>query len=273
MKKNSIFRLFDLHNRTIILTGSAGLLGTQYAHILSEAGANVILIDIQDEKNKNLEKILSKKYHTTPTAYNIDITDETQIKILKQKIIKEYGRIDGLINNAFLNHAIKQSKSGSTPLESFPLEIWNKSLEINLTAVFLCCREFGSYMAQKRNGVIVNISSIYGMIGADQRIYGKSKINSPVSYAASKGGIVNLTRYLAAYWHRKNVRVNTLTLGGVQDESYHSKKFIESYSSKTILGRMAEKDDYVGAMLFLVSDASSYMTGSNLIIDGGWTAW
>ena len=128
-------------------------------------------------------------------------------------------------------------------------------------------------MAKQKNGVIVNISSIYGMTGADQRIYDKSNLNSPVSYAASKGGIVNLTRYLAAYWHKKNVRVNTLTLGGVKDESYQNKKFVNKYSEKTILGRMANKEDYQGAILFLMSDASSYMTGSNLIIDGGWTAW
>ena len=128
-------------------------------------------------------------------------------------------------------------------------------------------------MAKQKNGVIINISSIYGMSGADQRIYGKSNLNSPVSYAASKGGIVNLTRYLAAYWNKKNVRVNTLTLGGVQDNSYQSKEFIKKYSEKTILGRMAKKEDYEGAILFLISDASSYMTGSNLIIDGGWTSW
>ena len=128
-------------------------------------------------------------------------------------------------------------------------------------------------MAKQKKGVIVNISSIYGISGSDKRIYGQSNLNSPVSYEASKGGIVNLTRYLAAYWHKKNVRVNTLTLGGVQDDSYQSKEFIKKYSEKTIFGRMAKKDEYEGAILFLLSDASSYMTGSNLIIDGGWTAW
>jgi len=126
---------------------------------------------------------------------------------------------------------------------------------------------------QMKKGVIVNISSIYGMSGVDQRIYSTSKLNSPVSYAASKGGIINLTRYLAAYWQKKNVRVNTLTLGGVQDNSYQTKQFIKKYSEKTILGRMAKKDEYEGAILFLLSDASSYMTGSNLVIDGGWTTW
>lgn len=270
---NSITKLFDLTNRTIILTGSAGLLGTQYAHILSEAGANVILVDIDVKKNQRLQQTLERKYHTKPMSYNVDITNQSQIKQLKNQILKKYGRIDGLINNAFLNHAKNQSKSGSIPLELFPLKIWNQALELNLTGVFLCCQEFGKIMAVQKKGVIVNISSIYGIIGADQRIYGKSNLNSPISYAASKGAIINLTRYLAAYWHKKNVRVNTLTLGGVQDDDYQSKEFIKKYSEKTMLGRMARKDEYNAAMLFLISDASSYMTGSNLIIDGGWTAW
>ena len=128
-------------------------------------------------------------------------------------------------------------------------------------------------MVKQRRGTIVNIASIYGMVGADQRIYGNTKINSPVSYAVAKGGIINLTRYLAAYWHKKNIRVNTLTPGGVLDKKYQKQNFIEKYSQKTILGRMANRDEYNGAILFLMSDASSYMTGSNLIIDGGWTAW
>ena len=128
-------------------------------------------------------------------------------------------------------------------------------------------------MVKQRKGTIVNIASIYGMVGADQRIYGNTKINSPVSYAVAKGGIINLTRYLAAYWHKKNIRVNTLTPGGVLDKKFQKQNFIEKYSQKTILGRMANRDGYNGAILFLMSDASSYMTGSNLVIDGGWTAW
>ena len=142
-----------------------------------------------------------------------------------------------------------------------------------MTGVYLCSQEFGKIMSKQKKGVIINISSIYGMVGADQRIYGNNKLNLPVSYAASKGAILNLTRYLAAYWHGQNIRVNTLTLGGVQDTRYQDKKFIEKYSEKTILGRMAKKHEYNGAILFLMSDASSYMTGSNLIVDGGWTAW
>ena len=128
-------------------------------------------------------------------------------------------------------------------------------------------------MKKQSNGVIVNISSIYGIQGSDQRIYGKSRLNTPSFYALTKGGMVNFTRYLAAYWNRKNIRVNTLTLGGVLDKKLQNKTFIKNYSEKTMIGRMANKEDYDGALLFLCSDASSYMTGSNLIINGGWSAW
>ncbi|MGI0057285.1 MAG: SDR family oxidoreductase, partial [Nitrosarchaeum sp.] len=136
---------------------------------------------------------------------------------------------------------------------------------------FLCCKEIGKVMVKQKSGVIVNISSIYGMVGADQRIYGKSKLNSVSSYATTKGGIINLTRFLAAHWHKKNIRVNTLSLGGVYNKQ--NNQFVKNYSYRTMLGRMASKDEYNGAILFLTSDASSYMTGANLVVDGGWTAW
>lgn len=273
MKKNLTMSLFDLSGKTIILTGSAGLLGSEYSQILSRYGADVVLVDVDRKPNQLLEKSIRKNYHTNPMLLTLDISNQKNVKEMVNKVVKKYGKIDCLINNAFLNHARKKSKTRSISLESFPLEIWNQSLSSNLTSVFLCCKEVGRQMVKQKNGVIVNISSIYGILGADQRIYGKSSLNSPVSYGATKGAIVNLTHYLAAYWHRKNIRVNTLTLGGVQDASYQSKKFIKNYSHRTMLGRMAKKSDFNGALLFLVSDASSYMTGSNLIVDGGWSAW
>lgn len=272
MKKDSIQKIFDLSNKTAILTGSAGRLGTQFANILSEAGANLVLIDIDEKKNKQLEKSIQKKFHTKTMTFNVDISNKSSLESVKKNILKKFNKIDILINNAFFNPSINQT-SKTINFETFPLDLWNKVIGVNLTGVFLCCQEFGTIMAKQKSGSIVNISSIYGLVGADQRIYGKSKLNSQVSYSATKGSIVNITRYLASYWHRKNVRVNTLTLGGVIDKSYMKKSFIKNYSDKTILGRMAEKDDYNGSLLFLASDASSYMTGANLVIDGGWTAW
>ena len=269
-----IFKLFDLTGRNIIVTGSSGILGSQYADTLSQAGANVILVDING-KNNNLEKTLRKKYKTNAKFYCADISIEKNVLSLKKNILTDFKKIDGLINNAAYTNidAIKNSDDITAPFEKFSFELWKKILDVDLSGVFNCCKVFGSQMVKQRKGTIVNIASIYGIVGNDQRIYGNSKINSPVSYAAAKGGIITLTRYLAAYWYGKNIRVNTLTPGGVIDESYQSKEFIKKYSEKTILGRMARSDEYNGALLFLMSDASSYMTGANLVIDGGWTAW
>ncbi|MGI0057287.1 MAG: SDR family oxidoreductase [Nitrosarchaeum sp.] len=267
----SIQNLFSLNNKNIILTGSAGRLGTQFAHILSKAGANTILVDINDRKNKKLENSIKKQYHTNPRSYQVDISNQNEVKKFTTQIIKDYKIIYGLVNNAFYS-PLQNTDKASLPFEKFQVEIWNKMLDVNLTGIFLCCKEIGKVMVKQKSGVIVNISSIYGMVGADQRIYGKSKLNSSIAYAATKGGLVNMTRYLAAYWQRKNIRVNTLTLGGVLDK-YMDKKFIKNYEQKTILGRMGNKEEFGPALLFLISNASSYMTGVNLVIDGGWTAW
>ena len=274
-RKNLIYDLFNLENKTVILTGSSGRLGSQYAHILSASGANVILVDKEIKKNKKLEQELIKKYNTKAVAYTTDISIKKDVIKMKNSVLKKFKKIDVLINNAFYAGLTdgNKSKYSAVSLENFPLELWNQVINVNLTGVFLCSQEIGTIMAKQKNGVIVNIASIYGLVGADQRIYGKSKLNSHISYAATKGAIVNLTRYLAAYWQKKNVRVNTLSLGGMLDKSYMDKTFIKNYSEKTILGRMANNNEYNAAILFLSSNASSYMTGSNLILDGGWTAW
>ena len=271
MKSNNLTKLFNLEKKTIVITGSSGRLGSQYAKILSMAGANVVLVDIETKKNKQLEQYIIKKFKTDPMICKVDISKKTEIEKMKNNILKKYKTIDVLINNAFFNPG--QSKNSTCPFEEFPLELWNEVLKINLTGVFLCSQIIGKVMKKQKKGNIINIASIYGLVGADQRIYGNSKLNSPVSYAASKGAIISLTKYLAAYWHGKNIRVNTLSLGGVHDKSYMDKTFVKNYSNKTILGRMANDDEYNGAILFLSSDASSYMTGGNLILDGGWTAW
>ena len=276
MNEKNYPKMFDLKNKNIIITGSAGLLGSQYALTLSSAGANVILVDLDTKANKKLMDDIKQKFQTKPKSYNADVTSKSEILALKNKILKDYDHIYGLINNVALTakaSKLKNIKNFSSGFENFPLEIWSKSIDVNLTSVFLCSQIFGKEMLKNKHGVIVNVASTYGLVGADQRIYGNSKINSPPSYAATKGAIVNLTRYLAAYWHRKNIRVNTLSPGGVKDETYQKASFIKNYSDKTILGRMAKKTEYNGAILFLMSDASSYMTGANLVIDGGWTAW
>ena len=260
---------FDLRNKTIVLTGSAGRVGSRFSEILSKAGANLVLIDKDIEKNEKLFKKIKKQYKTRCLISNIDITDASKIDNLVKTVLKKYSKIDVLINNA---HFIpRDDQNLCVPFEKYPYELWQKTISENLNSVFVCCQKFGKIMVKQKNGSIINVSSIYGMVGPDQRIYGVSGQNAAAFYSASKGGVINLTRYLASYWNRTGIRVNTLTPGGVGNNQ--KSNFIKKYSNKTMLGRMAKKDEYVAAILFLSSDASSYMTGSNLIIDGGWTAW
>ena len=173
-----------------------------------------------------------------------------------------------MINNA----AVQGNKiSRKISFEKFPLSEWNKEISVNLTGVFLCCQEVGKIMSKQNNGVIINVSSIYGNVAPDHSIYDDSGLNPTISYSVTKGGVISLTKYLASYWKKKGIRVNSVSLGGVQNNQ--NKKFIKKYSEKTMIGRMAQKDDFTAMMLLLSSDNSSYMTGSNVIIDGGWTSW
>ena len=269
---NNAQKIFDIKGKTVVLTGSAGKVGSRFAHTLSNAGANVILVDKESKKNTKLESEIIQKYKTKAIAQNIDINDSIQVENLVEFVLKKYKKIDVLINNAHIvprNHPKRDA-----PFEKFPVELWDETISDNMRGIFLCSQKIGKSMVKRKKGIIVNISSIYGIIGPDQRIYGKSRLNSPAYYSATKGAMVNLTKYLASYWGPKNIRVNTLTLGGIYDKKLHSEKeFVKNYSNKTMLGRMSNKEDYDGAILFLASDASSYMTGSNLIIDGGWTTW
>ena len=264
----NVKKTFDMSNKVVIITGASGLLGSQYAEGLSQAGANVVLADINYKGCKQLANKLEDQYSVSPLAIRLDLTNKKSIKNMIVKTLEKYSKIDVLVNNA-VNQG--DAKLRTTSFEDFPLSSWNKAVAVNLTGVFLCCQEVGRIMVKQKRGVIVNIASTYGLVAPDQRIYGSSGQNSAAFYAATKSAVINLTRYLASYWSGKGIRVNTLTPGGV--EKGQDSQFIKNYSHKTMLGRMARKDEYVGAMLFLTSDASSYMTGSNLIIDGGWTAW
>ena len=235
---------------------------------LAEMKANLILVSRNKKKKDAFIKELSNNYPSIKIkGYICDLSKEKSRNLLIKNINKN--NINILINNATTNP--RKHPKYSAKFESYPLDLWQKYVDVNLTGLFLCSQEIGNIMAKQRNGVIVNVSSIYGNIGTDQRIYGKKDMNTPVAYAATKGAFLNFTRYTAAYWQKKNVRVNTLSLGGVFKNQ--DKEFVKNYSEKTILGRMARNDEYIGALLFLISDASSYMTGANLIVDGGWTAW
>ena len=264
----NVKKIFDLSGKVILLTGAAGNLGTQYAGGLAEAGANIVLADIDYSKCKIIQSKLEKKFKRKFTSLELDLRDKKSIVKNVKLLQKKFGTIDVLINNAAIqgNHKLRTAK-----FEDFPLSYWNDAISVNLTGVFLMCQEVGKVMVKQKKGNIINISSTYGIIAPDQRIYGTSGQNSSAFYASTKSALINLTRYLASYWNRKGIRVNTFSPGGV--ENNQDPKFIKKYSEKTMIGRMAQKDEYVGALIFLCSDASSYMTGSNLIVDGGWTAW
>lgn len=271
MISKKISELFSLQDKVVILTGSGGRLGSRFAEVLSNAGAKLVLVDIDEKTNSIIEKKLRKNNSKNILALTIDLTEPDDVKKLIKSTIKKFGKIDVLINNA---HSLpRKHPQYSTSFENFPEDLWEIMVSDTLRSLFFCTKEVSKIMSKQKSGIIVNISSIYGIVGPDQRIYGDSKLNSPISYSVTKGGLVNMTRYLASYFYGKNIRVNTLTLGGVYDKTLHNSKFVKNYSSKTILGRMGSKEDFDGALLFLASNASSYMTGSNLVVDGGWTAW
>lgn len=264
--------LFSLKNKTSIVTGACGLLGKAHCEALAEAGANVVLCDIDGDKCSAQAEALGENH----LGIAADVTNELSLETAREKILGKYGRIDVLVNNAAINDMFEnpQLAAENSKFENYPLELWYKSWQVNVTGVFLCSRVFGSSMAENGGGSIINVASTYGMVGPDQSIYldekGNRKMFKSPSYPTTKGAVINFTRYLAAYWGKKGVRVNTLSPGGV--ENSQDEYFIENYSKKTVLGRMAVPADYKGAIVFLASDASSYMSGANLVVDGGWTA-
>ncbi len=269
-KTDQLERLFSLKDRVAIVTGAAGQLGGEYVKCLLGAGAKVGAFDINFDNPKSiLDSIDSPEL----LKVRVDITDRASIERGLKEVTERLGSPSILVNNAAIDAPPNSTEVDTGPFETYPESSWDRMMEVNLKGMMLCCQVIGGHMAQKGGGSIINIASIYGILSPDQRIYEyKDKpFFKPVSYCVSKSGVLNLTRYLATYWAKKNVRVNTLTLGGVfnnQDET-----FLKNYSSKVPLGRMARADEYNGAILFLASDASSYMTGANLVVDGGYSCW
>lgn len=266
-------KLFDLKDKTAIVTGALGLIGKEHCQALSEAGANVIAADIDEDKCNGFAKTLS----TESIGLSLDVTNPDSIKKLRDYVLNKFGHIDILVNNAAINDMFEDPKAASeqSKFENYPLELWQKSVDVNLTGVFLCSQILGYEMAKQKSGSIINVASTYGITAPDQSLYkkedGSQSFYKPPAYSATKGAVIMFTRYLAAYWGKDGVRVNTLTPGGV--ENAQDEFFVQKYSAKTPLGRMAQPTDYKGALIFLASDASSYMTGANLVVDGGWTAW
>lgn len=266
---------FGIKQKVVIITGAAGLLGTQYAQALSEADAHVVVADINGDA---AEEVVSNLQGDKAIAVKVDVTNPASVQDMVGQTLEAFGRIDGLVNNAALDPKFdpEHARNNTCAFETYPLDSWNQGIAVNLTGMFLCTQAVCPTMLKQNRGVIVNISSIYGIVGPDQRLYEQDEHTAPraykpVVYSVTKAAVSGLTRYLATYWAGKGIRVNALTLGGVFDD--HDEGFVKRYSWRTPLGRMARKDEYCGALIFLLSDASSYMTGANLVIDGGWTVW
>ncbi len=274
----AILDKFNLEERVAIVTGGAGQLGTEFCRTLAEAGAAVVVADLNIDLARTNVKDLSNLGYSA-LAFPLDVTRIDSTRDLVSETINRFGRLDILVNSAALDPKFDAGaqKKGIAPgsFEEFPLEQWNQALNINLTGIFLVTQACVKPMLENdRKGTIINICSTYGLNGPDQRVYvknGKRVAFKPVYYTVTKAGVLGFTKYLAAYYAGTGIRVNALTPGGVFNE--HEAYFVQNYSAKTILGRMAHKDEMNGALLFLASDASSYMTGGNLVVDGGWTAW
>jgi NAD(P)-dependent dehydrogenase (short-subunit alcohol dehydrogenase family) len=272
---NRVTDLFDLTGRVALVTGGAGLLGYQHGAILAVAGAHVVLLDLGVANPQLRAEQLTAAHGPDCLGLAVDITSEASLLEARDAIIAKFGRIDILINNAANNPKVEDQTPGKpwSRLENFPLETWNADIAVGLTGAFLCSRIFGQEMVKRNSGVILNVASDLGVIAPDQRLYRKEGVPEhqqpvkPVTYSVVKTALIGLTRYLSTYWTANNIRVNAISPGGVF--AGQPNEFTARLHQLIPMGRMAHKDEYQGAILFLCSDASSYMTGQNLIVDGG----
>jgi len=274
MQRGHYRRLFDLSGRVAVVTGGVGLLGREFCAALADHGALVAVVDLDAAATARFAADLTGIFGTKCLGLACDITDAKAVKDMADRVEKELGPADILHNNAQGLGRDLERYFAST--ETFDLQTWREVMAVNLDGAFLVAKEIGGRMAERGRGSIIQTASIYGVVGPDQRIYEGSEylgrsINTPAVYSASKAGLIGLTQHLAAYWGHRGVRVNTLTPGGVS--SGQNEAFDRRYSARVPMGRMAVTDDVVGALIFLASDASSYVNGQNLIVDGGLTAW
>jgi len=268
-KKNNYF---SVDEKVVVITGASGQMGSEYSRVFLEEGARVVALDI-NESQSLIE--LQSLYSDFFTFIKTDITNKNQLSEALDFISSNIGSPEVLVNNAAIDSNPSSPPEENGLFEEYPESLWDKVIDVNLKGVFLTCQIFGGNMAKNNGGSIINISSIYGLVSPDQSLYDYRRKNKevffkPAPYSASKSALLNLTRYLGVYWAKKHIRVNSLTLAGVFNNQ--DKEFLDAYCSRIPIGRMASQNDYNGALIFLASDSSRYMTGSNLIIDGGWTA-
>lgn len=271
--------MFSLKNKVIIVTGASGLLGREHIDAIASFGGIPILLDLNQEFLDSQVKQLNNKYNINSDGFAIDITIENQVKECSELIIKKFGRIDGLVNNAANNPKVENSTNlNFSRLENFPIEIWQNDLDVTLKGSFLCIKYFGYLISKNdRGGAIVNISSDLGLIAPDQRLYKVEGLTEelqpvkPITYSVVKTGLIGITRYVSTYWADKNVRCNAICPGGV--ENNQNADFLNEVIKRIPLNRMADKSEYKGLLVFLLSDASSYLNGSIIAADGGRSAW
>jgi NAD(P)-dependent dehydrogenase (short-subunit alcohol dehydrogenase family) len=272
---NMVSTLFSLKNRVVVVAGGAGQIGFSVSTILADAGATVVIADIDTEMAKDKIAALGEtEFASRLVPMKLDVSEVAAIETFYQEVADSFGHIYGLVNSFHYKGNTRKLDTSSNffaGFEDYPLEAWEKVHDINLKGSFLMSQKAIPYMKANGKGVIVNFSSTYGNVSANKSIYGESGINSPVAYATSKAAIINLTRYIATHMAEHGIRANVLSPGGVFNNQ--SEEFLTNYTNLTPLKRMANADDYQGAVLYMMSDASSYMTGANLVVDGGWTAW
>jgi NAD(P)-dependent dehydrogenase (short-subunit alcohol dehydrogenase family) len=259
--------VFDISGRTIVLTGACGLIGRKIAAEFVERGANLVLADLEKADPAGLAASLDGKGAARALGLACDVSRAEEVAALLRFTLDECGHVDVLINS----HQYKPKGFLMARAEDFPEELWDSVIAANLKGTFLTCRDFGKVMLDRGKGSIINFASTYGVVSSNPALYEDNSLGNPVAYSASKGGVIMLTKYLGAYWAKRGVRVNCLTPHGVWNN--HEPAFIERFSRMSPIGRLMTADEVVGAALFLASDASSYVTGTNLLVEGGWTAW
>lgn len=272
---------FSIDGKVCVITGGGGLLGRKHTEAVIEGGGIPVMIDINFDRIERNKRELIAEYGNDVIieSYVADITDREELQKIREELINRYGHIDVLINNAANNPKVEHKSKNLefNSFISFPVDMWERDIAVGLTGAMLCAQVFGEVMEVQGAGMVLNISSDYGIISPDQRIYRKKGIPEdkqmlkPVSYSVVKHGIIGLTKYLATYWAKKGIRVNTLCPASL--ENGQDDEFVEKLSNLIPMGRMSNPDEYVCTILYMISDASSYMTGSTVVLDGGRTCW
>ena len=272
---------FSIKGKVCVVTGGGGLIGMKHTEAILEGEGIPVLLDIAPGGMDRVKKSVLAEYSADRTVetFVTDITDRKALEKVRDELLAKYGHIDVLINNAANNPKVEEASKNLGPIRfhNFPVEIWNQDLAVGLTGAMLCAQVFGEVMEKQGSGVVLNISSDYGLIAPDQRIYRKEGLPEeeqtvkPVSYSVVKHGIIGLTKYLAVYWAGKGIRVNTLCPASL--ENGQNEEFVQKISKLIPMGRMSRPDEYVCTVLYMISDATTYMTGSTVVLDGGRTSW